>query len=375
LSVPLILLRQYPSEYDLESAILSESMKHKISARISRAISESVFPGCVIAFKKPGNDSVVLAFGHHTNDAQSPAVHENSVFDVASITKAIPTSSLALLSLDRGTLNLDDQLIRYVPEFDNSFREKVLIRHLLTQTLDFDFRLSSTKDLGPDGVLHAIFTAELKHEPGTTFFYSNATSILLGLVVERIFGKRLDAIADEEFFKPLAMDSTSFSGGSFKNDTVVPTENDPWRGKTVQGEVHDESAWVLWREGIVAGSAGLFSTAPDIMIFLEMLLNHGASRGKRYFSDDIIDRMQSNQIDHLGLHAGLGWELFQKRYMGRYCTGQTLGKTGFTGCVCVCDIGKQSAFVLLSNYTFPNRKPDTKTIDEVRRDIADIILS
>jgi CubicO group peptidase (beta-lactamase class C family) len=350
-------------------------MKKMIGERVLRAIERKVFPGCVVGFTGRNMETGVLAFGHHTYDDASPLINEESIFDVASITKAIPTSSLALVLVDRGRLGLDDPLIRYVPEFSNSSREKVLLRHLLTQMLDYNFRLSSLKDRGPDGILKAIFSSEFKKEPGTSFFYSNATSILLGLVVERIFGKSLDAIAEEEFFAPLRMTSTSFFCDPARKRDIVPTEIDPWRGRMVQAEVHDESAWVLRRNKIVAGSAGLFSTAPDLLKFLEILLNRGALGGKRYFSEDIIEQMHTNQLGFPGVRTGLGWELFQNRYMGSRCTGRTIGKTGFTGCVCVCDFGKQAAFVLLSNYTFPTRKADAGAIDEVRRDIADIIFS
>jgi CubicO group peptidase (beta-lactamase class C family) len=350
-------------------------MKQKIISRISRAREQSVFPGCVVGYVGSHGERTVLSFGRQTYDTASPAIKETSVFDVASITKAVPTSSLALLLIDRGALGLDDRLITYVPEFDNSARKEVLIRHLLTQTLNFGFRLSSFKDRGPEGILHAIYTSEFSEDPGTSSCYSNATSILLGLVVERVFGKSLDAVAGEEFFKPLAMNSTSFVCDAKGIDNVAPTEVDPWRDKMIRGEVHDETAWVLRRAKIFAGSAGLFSTAPDLLLFLEMLLNRGAIGGKRYFSENVIEQMHTNQIENHGQSAGLGWELFQKRYMGKFCGAHTFGKTGFTGCVCVCDIGKHVAFVMLSNYTFPKRKPDTRVIDEVRRDIADIIFS
>ena len=346
-----------------------------IGERILRAIEDTVFPGCVVGFTGRKIGTGTLSFGRQTYDGVSPQVKEDSIFDVASITKAVPTSSLALLLVDRGRLRLDDQIIRYVPEFNNSSRNKVLVRHLLTHTLDYNFRLSSLKDRGPDGILNAIFSSEFKKEPGTSFFYSNATSILLGLVVERIFGKSLDAVAEEEFFAPLGMKSTSFFCDPARKRDVVPTEIDPWRGRIIQAEVHDESAWVLRRGSMIAGSAGLFSTAPDLLKFLEILLNRGALGGKRYFSEDIIEQMHTNQLGFPGVRTGLGWELFQNRYMGRHCTERTIGKTGFTGCVCVCDFGKQAAFVLLSNYTFPHRHPDSCAMDEVRRDIAEIIFS
>jgi CubicO group peptidase (beta-lactamase class C family) len=354
---------------------LINPMKKMIGERVLRAIEDKVFPGCVVGFTGRKIGTGALAFGRQTYDGTSPLIKEDSIFDVASITKAIPTSSLALVLVDRGRLGLDDPLIRYVPELSNSSREKVLIRHLLTQTLDYNFRLSSVKDRGPDGILKAVFSSEFTRDPGTSFFYSNATSILLGLVVERVFEKSLDAAADQEFFAPLCMSSTSFFCDPAKKCDVVPTEIDPWRGRMIQAEVHDESAWALRRGGIIAGSAGLFSTVADLLKFLEILLNRGVCGGKRYFSENIVAQMHTNQLGFPGVQTGLGWELFQKRYMGSCCTGRTIGKTGFTGCVCVCDFGKQAGFVLLSNYTFPNRKPDSGAIDRVRRDIADIIFS
>jgi CubicO group peptidase (beta-lactamase class C family) len=350
------------------------TLNELIKQRIEKAISEKVFPCCVVGYVTPLAGQNVVAFGRHSYEDASRPIETDSIFDVASITKSIPTSSLALQLIDRGKLRLNDKLIQYLPEFNNSSREKVLIRHLLTQTLCHNFRLSALKNLGPDGILQAILTTDFSGEPGSAFFYSNATSILLGIVVERVYGECLAVSAKREFFSPLGMMRTSFFSEELPNEQIVPTEIDPWRNRIIQGEVHDESAFVL-RQKMVAGSAGLFSTAPDLIRFLKMLLNGGTVEHKCYFSSDIIRQLQTNQIPELGLHAGLGWELFQKRYMGNFCTTNTLGKTGFTGCVCLCDIPKKTAMALLANYTFPVRKPDTRAIDSVRRDIANIIFS
>jgi CubicO group peptidase (beta-lactamase class C family) len=349
-------------------------MIEKITERINKAILERVFPGCVVGFVSPRSELTVAAFGSHTYHSSSPHLKQDSIFDVASITKAIPTSSLALQLIEKEKLHPDDRLIDYVPEFNNSSRGKVLIRHLLTQTLNYNFRLSTFKDSGPEEILNAILTTEFPNEPGSTFFYTNATSILLGMVVEKVTNKCLAVTAQKEFFDPLAMGRTSFYPEQFSKHDIVPTEFDTWRGRVIQGEIHDESAYVL-RQKMVAGSAGLFSSVPDLMRFLQMLLNNGMWQGRRYFSDISMRLMQTNQIPGLGLYTGLGWELYQKRYMGDFCSSQTIGKTGFTGCVCICDVPRQTAMVLLSNYTFPARKPDMQAIDSVRRDIADIIFT
>jgi len=330
-----------------------------------------MFPGCVLGVVTPNAEPEIIALGRFTYDIDAPKMQTDSVFDVASVTKAIPVSSLALQLIDKGDLRLDDRLIRYVPKFNNSSRERVLIRHLLTHTLNYNFRLSSYKN-SADEVLNAILSSEFTHEPGASFFYSNATSILLGMVIEKVYNDCLATIAKRELFDPLGMSESSFFAEDFDKKRIVPTEIDPWRNRVICGEVHDESAWVL-RSKMIAGSAGLFTTVPDILKFLKMLLGKGMVQGRRYFSETILEQMQSNQISCLNLQTGLGWELFQKRYMGENCTEHTIGKTGFTGCVCVCDIQRQKAFALLSNYTFPHRKPDSKAMDCVRHDIADIL--
>lgn len=349
-------------------------MLQHIGNRINRAIQEKVFPGCVVGIIGRAGAGLVLPFGRQTYDPGSPEMRDETLFDVASITKSIPTSSLALMLIDEGKLRLDDTLITFVPEFRNSYRENVLIRHLLTQTLDFGFRLSAYKTRKPEELLEVIFTTEFMTKPGTTFFYTNATSILLGLVVERMFGKDLATLGEEFFFTPLNMIRTTFYPDRFDREEVVPTEIDAWRGRTVRAEVHDESAFVL-RQKMIPGSAGLFSTVPDILIFIDMLLHNGTYGGRRYFSREIMDMMQTNQIAIPGAATGLGWELCQRRYMGRYCSDHTIGKTGFTGCVCMCDRIGNRGLVLLSNYTFPKRKPDMSSINSVRSDIADIVFS
>lgn len=157
----------------------------------------------------------------------------------------------------------------------------------------------------------------------------------------------------------------------------MPTENDGWRDGNMRGEVHDESAYIFMKSGRAVGAAGVFSTAPDLLTFLEMLLNEGELDGRRYFSPEIVRQMHTNQISKLG-YQGLGWELYRSHYMGRYATEETFGKTGFTGCVVICDIKKGVGILILSNTTYPKRKPLEEhilTINSVRRDIADIVFS
>lgn len=349
-------------------------MQTQIKNRILRAITEKIFPACVVGVVKKNGERIIVPCGNFTFDTDSPIVKEETVFDVASLTKSIPTSSLALQLIDEGKLNLEDKLIDFVPEFCNSDKNNVLIKHLLTQTLDYNFRLSEHKNKTPDEILNVIFTTDFNSKPGTKFFCTNATSIFLGLVVQRIYNKPLDKLGEKYFFTPLQMKNTLFNPlKQFQKNEIVPTEIQVWRDKLVQGEVHDETAYVL-EQKMNVGSAGLFSTAPDLLNFLEMLLHNGSFNNYKYFSPEIVKQMHTNQLSHINYSIGLGWELNQPRYMGNNCSRETFGKTGFTGCVFVCDIKREVGFVILSNYTFPYRKEDVGPINLVRKDISDIVF-
>ena len=340
--------------------------------RLEQAVGERVFPGCVLGVVGRG-ENIVIPAGKLTYDSDAPAVSENTIYDVASVTKAIPVSCGALKLMEKKALSAGDLMIRYLPEYNGSYREKIRISHLLTHTLDFDFRLSSCKDLSPKEMLSAIFNAGLRSEPGKRFFYANATSILLGLVVEKVSGLPLDRTADEFFFKPLCMDRTTFFPEKLDREWIAPTEFDPWRNRIIRGEVHDESAWAL-RPHVIAGSAGVFSTVPDLMKFAGMLIAGGKYAGREYFTNETIPLMHANQRPPgSGEWTGLGWELNQE-YMGSVRNGHRFGKTGFTGCVVVIDPLESRGFILLSNHTYPKRRDSRDLINKVRRDIADLVF-
>ncbi|MDO8522488.1 MAG: serine hydrolase domain-containing protein [bacterium] len=375
-----------------------------ITSLVERAVRERVFPGCVIGVVKKSGLREILPFGHFTYE-DSPAVEADSIYDIASITKSIPTTSLALMFIDKGQLKLADKLIDYVPEYRSSYREMVTIKHLLTYTVGGP-QLSLLKDRTPAEILLSAYSHELAHKdsseqtpknlccvftrtkceqaptsllasrnkPGTVFAYSNVPALFLGLVVEMVGGNTLDKLAQEYFFDSLKMDNTTFfpRHNSAIYRTIVPTEIG--KHEEVRGIVHDESARVFAKAGRVVGHAGLFSTVPDILNFMEMLLHEGEFKGRRYLSPEIIREMSTNQIPELAESTGLGWELNQP-FMGTYAGAHTFGKTGFTGTSCVCDIEKGVALVILSNRTYPARPKDRSTIDAFRADIADIILA
>jgi CubicO group peptidase (beta-lactamase class C family) len=348
-------------------------MLETIDRIVHKAIEEQYFPGCVIGVIS-GTGTWCQSWGRLTYDDNSPAVTNDTVYDVASITKAIPVSCCALHLVEQGMMKLDDTLCSILPEYSGGYREEITVRHLLTQTLDYDFRLSSYKDESAEEIRTKILDAPLATPPGRKYSYANATSILLGWVIERKTGLSLDNYAEKLFFQPLGMNHTTFFPEILPKEKIAPTEYDPWRDRLIYGEVHDESAAAMLPE--IGGAAGLFSTAPDLLTFAAMLLGRGTCGNKRFFKPDTITLMHT-RADFLidpEQSVGYGWELHQKHFMGTSCTEATFGKTGFTGCSIVLEPVRKIAVILLSNHVHPKRYKDRSRINTVRAGIAEAVF-
>lgn len=349
-----------------------DSRDRKIAAFCEAAIAARTTPGCVVGYVRNGK-TCVLPFGGIRYEASAARVNEQTAYDVASITKSIPTSSIILKLAEQGRIRLDDKVTDYLPELENDYRDEILIRHLLTFTVCFDFgkTLASVARENPEGVLDTILKAPLMEPPGMRYVYSNAPSLLLGVIAERTIGQRLDAIAQDWFFEPLGMQRTGFDPSDWPRDDIAPTEVD-WRGE-VQGTVHDPAAWALMKHGMIPAHAGLFSTAGDLLRFAQMLLNEGEFENKRILEPETVRLMGTNQTPHLAVRAGLGWEIDRKEAQGHNVSAQAFGKTGFTGTSIVIDPQKQAAMVLLSNRTYPQRG-ERETILAFWSGLADIVF-
>jgi CubicO group peptidase (beta-lactamase class C family) len=345
----------------------------RIETLCKTAINDHTFPGCVAGYIRDGK-TAILAAGHLTYEPDSPAVTRETVYDIASITKSVPTSCLILNLLERGLLSLDDKVVDYIPELKNRYRSKILVRHLLTYTVVFDIPggMSTVAKENPDMILETLFSAPLTAAPGAAYYYTNSPAILMGLVAERITGMPLNELADS-VFGSLPMPHTSFSTGWMEDLAVAPTELD-WRGN-VQRVVHDETAWALRAAGKLPGHAGLFSTAPDLLVFAKMLLGGGVYEGRRYFDPATVEMMHTNQVGNLGKMAGLGWEMREALLPEGLGSDQVFGKTGFTGCALVIDPKMELAFVYLSNRTYPKRPATREKIVAFRNKLAAIIYS
>ncbi len=356
---------------------MNEKVKRQITFRTTRAIQDHVFPGCVIGIVRKSGEKYIFPFGHFTYDQSSPLVKEDSIFDVATMTKTIPVACLALYLIDKGKLSYDDQIIQFIPEFAKGDvrKKQVLIKHLLTNTLYLDLPgLRNFKSLEPDQILSKVYTAKLKYPPGQVFVTSNPVGILLGFVIEKVTGKKLDQLADEVFFNPLKMNQTTFHLERLSKHRILPTEIDTqWRKRLIQGEVHDEITSALQKKYLV-GCSGLFSTVPDTLIFLEMLLNNGKLNNKRFFSGSMITQMQIDQQKGIRDFRGLGWIRNSTQGLGQSFPSGTLYRGGFTGCLALFNIKHEVGIALFTNRTYPKRSnPDS--LDLFRNKIAKIIFA
>ena len=318
-----------------------------------QAVDEKVFPGCVVGIVRENGRQEILPFGKFTYETDAQDVQEDTVYDLASVTKSVPVASLALIYIGEGRMHITDTVKKYLPELQNDHDATIedLLRYRVSGPRLSTLRLETFEEIRAH-VLESGFSGP----PSVDAAYSNVPAYVLGIILERVGGGILPALADTYFFGPLGMHDTTF----FPHDIsrVAPTE--VVDGKEVRGIVHDESARVFSRARRAVGHAGLFSTAPDMLTFLDVLV-----------SGDFAAVVQ-------GAQAGLGWQVCQPWFMGRLCGKHTFGKTGFTGTSLVCDVKRNIGFVILSNRTYPERPADasslTSAINRFRADIADIIL-
>ena len=344
-----------------------------IESLFRTAIEKKIFSGAGLALFQNGKNTNYY-FGHHLYDEEARLVDERSIFDCASVTKSIPTAVI-MHKLNEEEPDLTDRkVVDILDNFNTGYREEVRIRHLLCHTLDFSFSLAKEKEKSAKEILNKILNYPFSFKPGAKFLYCNTTSVVLTLVIEKLTGKNLESLAREYFFDPMEMKRTGFFPSDFADRSeILPTEQCNWRDKTIQGEVHDESAWKL-RDEVLAGSAGLFSNPRDLMKFMIMCLQEGEYEGKQILKPETVARFSQNKLSDMGLYGSDGWELNQSRFMGS-CSEKTFGKTGFTGSCVICDPEKDKAMVLLTNYTWPNRKENAKQINDFRAKVADLCLN
>ncbi len=339
-----------------------------LQEKLKLGVKNRLFPGGVVGVVKENGERIFVPYGRIQYSKNSPKVSANTIYDVASVTKSIPVATLLLMAIDKKLIDLNDKIIDFLPEFKKRDKKEITVKHLLTYTLDFDFKLpfSKLKNTGAKQLLEMVFTTKLKCKPGTRFVYSNATAIIMGLLVERIFGASLEEVSRRYLFKPLKMGRSTFLPlCAFNKREIAPTEVSKTRG-IIQGIVHDPSSFILSSVS-PCGASGLFSTAHDLLNFLETLIN----KDKYLLSKIILSQMSRDQTGNLKAKFGLGWAV-KRPYMGNLASVKTIGKSGFTGCSVICDLQNKVGIVFLSNCTYPKGKPVFEKY-ELMKEISDLI--
>lgn len=288
-------------------------------------------------------------------DEQVP-MRDDTIFDMASITKLF-TSIAAMQLVERGNVELDAPVARYLPAFVTNGKQDVTVRQLLTHTSGLDADPVPSLWQGYDDISarrNAILDSPLKNPPGTTHLYSDINLMALGFLVEQVTGATLDTVVHDRITAPLGMVETGFNPPADKFDRIAATEDEltPPRGM-LRGQVHDENAWAL---GGVSGHAGIFSTVGDMAIVAQTILNGGTYRGARILRPGTVRTMLTNyNTTYPGDGHGLGFELDRMFYMGGLSSPSSAGHTGYTGTTLVIDLESRSIAILLTNRVHPSR--------------------
>jgi CubicO group peptidase (beta-lactamase class C family) len=347
----------------------AETLFDAVDSVVVRAICDSAFPAAQLSIGTKDSILHSRCFGRYTYEQDSRPVTPSTLFDLASLTKVVATTSAVMKLVEDGRLKLDDPVGNFIPAFTRGEKQAVTLRHLLTHRSGLPpFRRFYDFCLDAVAALDSVYATPLVARPGDTTIYSDLGMIVLGKVVEHAAGMPLDAYFDREFLRPLRMGSTMFNPPAGVRFSVAPTELDTtWRHGLVWGVVHDENAAFL---GGVSGHAGLFSNAEDLSKFVQMLLGGGASRGVRLLRPETVKLFLSPVA---GADRLLGWDRKspQGSSAGELFSARSFGHTGFTGTSIWVDPERDLFVIFLTNRVYPTRA--NMRISAVRRELHDAV--
>jgi uncharacterized protein YbbC (DUF1343 family)/CubicO group peptidase (beta-lactamase class C family) len=343
-----------PAAVGLDAAHLA-----RIDAALQEGIDRGRLPGAVVAVVRQGKIAFRKAYGSRAKEPAESAMTTDTVFDLASLTKPVATATSVMILLEQGKLRLEDRVTQYLPEFGRNGKERVTLEQLLLHTsgLIADNPVGDYRD-GRAKALERICQLTPVAPPGSKFIYSDVGFIVLGELVERVSGEPLDTFARKHIVEPLGLRDTGFRPDEAHAAHAAPTEQRD--GHWMRGEVHDPRAYLL---GGVAGHAGLFSTADDLAVYAQMILNGGTYGGRRILSPATVRLMTTPRPVPGGLRA-LGWDV-QTAYSsnrGELFPAGSFGHTGFTGTSIWIDPSSQTTVIFLSNRVHPRGRGDVKRV-------------
>ncbi len=355
------------------AAGLAVTQLQKIDAVVSEEIAQRQLPGAVVLVGRNGQIAWRKAYGARVTEPANEPMTTDTIFDVASLTKVVATATSIMMLVERGQVRLNDPVSKFIPQLKGPERERITLELLLTHRSGYapDFNLKH-RWIGYDEAIKRLADEPLRHPPGARFIYSDIGYIALGEVVRRVSGMPLDEFARKNIFVPLGMRNTSFRPDTTLRARIAPTEkrraqrtylgdspqeNDPDGDQWLRGEVHDPTSF---RMNGVAGHAGLFSTADDLAIYAQMMLNGGQYRGVRVLSPLSVAEMTRPRLVTVTWARGLGWDINSSFSVNRgdlFPLG-SFGHTGFTGTSMWIDPATRMFVIFLSNRVHPDGKGD-----------------
>ncbi len=323
-----------------------------LETAVNKAVSDSVFPGASLAVLYKGNVVFHKAFGKLTYDRTSSPADTTTMYDLASLTKAVVTTNIVMQLVERDSLNLHAPVSHYLPEFTGKGKETITIEHLLRHTSGLRAHTLFSKTCStPQQLFSTIASDTLLSKPGTTTLYSDLGFMLLGRIIETITGRTLDANFHHRFAEPLGMTSTMFTPPQSLSWRIAPVEKDNLWPFTIQRpQVHDQNSALL---GGVAGHAGLYSTTADLISMVAMLMNGGTVKGHSYIKAATLKKFLARK-DSL---RALGWDVRSPgghSSAGDYYSTSSYGHLGFTGTSIWIDPANELAVIFLCNRVYPS---------------------
>jgi beta-N-acetylhexosaminidase len=346
---------------------------------IERGIESRAFPAAAIEVGRREGTVWRRSFGRLTYAADAPPATDDTIFDLASLTKVIATATIAMRAADAGTLSLDDRVADRLPSWRGADRAGVTIADLLEHASGLTAYLPFFRDHhGRADFERAIGTLPLEYPPRTQSIYSDLGFMLLAFILEDVHGQPFAALFDDLVGVIGAADATAITSADDRlrfnpprelRARCAPTELDLWRGRLLQGEVHDENAWVL---GGAAGHAGLFGTVADVGDFARQVLAGLDGIDTVAHADTIARFTRKSTVP--GSSRALGWDtMLTSSSCGTRLSTRAIGHTGFTGTSLWIDPAQDLYIVLLTNRVHPAR--DNNAIQPVRRAVHDAIVA
>ncbi|WP_245646581.1 serine hydrolase domain-containing protein [Sphingomonas soli] len=334
--------------------IVADSRFPAAFAEVDKWVAQGAFPGAVLLVGRHGAVLTERAFGRMEAAEGAPPMPVDAIFDLASLTKVVGTTTAAAILYDRGRLDLDAPVVRYLPEFGGTEgHDAITVRHLLTHSSGLKpTGLFWRKAKDRAGILQQVHTLPLGDPPGTVARYQDFNLILLGEIVERISRQPLDQFLQKHLFAPLGMRDTGFNPRP--SPRIVPTEQDDiLRHMLVRSVVHDENAYLM---GGVAGHAGLFSTARDLARLAQLYLDGGTYGGKRIVRAETLRLFRTAQGIPPGSARALGWDMPSSgSWASPLASPAAIMHTGFTGTSIYIDPDRDAYVILLTNRVNPTR--------------------